>query len=93
MPASWRPSRGAGYELDEIRELAGVDRMTIPAPLLEKLQECNDPLPQILNIEDAKASGEEEIGGGMMDEKTFRYLLNMVRVHSFYMKTFLYILM
>ena len=23
MPASWRPSRGPGYELDEIRELAG----------------------------------------------------------------------
>ena len=27
MPASWRPSRGLGYELDEIIALAGTDRM------------------------------------------------------------------
>ena len=27
MPASWRPSRGPGFELDEIRALAGADRM------------------------------------------------------------------
>lgn len=77
MPASWRPSRGAGYELDEIRELAGVDRMTIPAPLLEQLQNCNDPLPQILNVDDAKKTNLPEVGGGKMDEKTFRYMLNM----------------
>lgn len=40
MPASWRPSRGAaveGSEVDEILALAGVDEMTIPAPLLESL--------------------------------------------------------
>ena len=80
MPASWRPSRGAGYELDEIRELAGVDRMTIPAPLLEQLQNCNDPLPQILNVDDAKKTNLPEVGGGKMDEKTFRYMLNMVRL-------------
>ena len=77
MPASWRPSRGAGFELDEIRELAGVDRMTIPPPLLEKLASCEDPLPQVLHSADAKNSGEELIGGGQIDEKEFRYLLNM----------------
>eukprot|EP00591_Stephanopyxis_turris_P007028 CAMPEP_0195524474 /NCGR_PEP_ID=MMETSP0794_2-20130614/24337_1 /TAXON_ID=515487 /ORGANISM="Stephanopyxis turris, Strain CCMP 815" /LENGTH=380 /DNA_ID=CAMNT_0040654705 /DNA_START=79 /DNA_END=1221 /DNA_ORIENTATION=+ len=41
MPASWRPSRGAdveGSDVDEILALAGVDEMTIPAPLLESLQ-------------------------------------------------------
>jgi transaldolase len=40
MPASWRPSRGAGVsgsEVDEILALAGVDEMTIPPPLLEAL--------------------------------------------------------
>ena len=40
MPASWRPSRGAsvdGAEVDEILALAGVDEMTIPAPLLDTL--------------------------------------------------------
>lgn len=77
MPASWRPSRGAGFELDEIRELAGVDRMTIPSPLLEKLALCEDQLPRVLNAEEAKQSGEELIGDGQMDEKEFRYLLNM----------------
>lgn len=77
MPASWRPSRGAGYELDEIRELAGVDRMTIPAPLLERLNACTDPLPRVLNVDDAKHSGEALIGEGAIDEKEFRYMLNM----------------
>lgn len=77
MPASWRPSRGAGYELDEIRALAGSDRMTIPAPLLEKLQDCTDLLPQILNEEAAKGCSEELVGNGMMDEQEFRYELNM----------------
>jgi len=77
MPASWRPSRGSGYELDEILELAGVDRMTIPPPLLQKLSECNDPLPRILNLEEAKKSKEELLGHGKLDEKQFRYLLNM----------------
>jgi transaldolase len=41
MPASWRPSRGAdvdGSDVDEILALAGVDEMTIPAPLLESLE-------------------------------------------------------
>ncbi|KAL7461591.1 hypothetical protein ACHAXS_002009 [Conticribra weissflogii] len=40
MPASWRPSRGAGVEgseVDEILALAGVDEMTIPPPLLDSL--------------------------------------------------------
>ncbi|EED87575.1 predicted protein [Thalassiosira pseudonana CCMP1335] len=40
MPASWRPSRGAGIDgsdVDEILALAGVDEMTIPQPLLDSL--------------------------------------------------------
>ncbi len=77
MPASWRPSRGAGFELDEIQALAGTDRMTIPPPLLEKLESCDDPLPQKLSLESARASDELELGSGMLDEKEFRYLLNM----------------
>lgn len=78
MPASWRPSRGPGYELDEIIALAGVDRMTIPAPLLEKLAASEEPLERCLDVESAKASGMEWIGNdGIMNEKEFRYLLNM----------------
>lgn len=77
MPASWRPSRGPGYELDEIRALAGTDRMTIPAPLLEKLASSSEPLERQLKVETAKASNVPLVGGGKMDEKTFRYLLNL----------------
>jgi transaldolase len=76
MPASWRPSRGAGYELDEIRALAGVDRMTIPSPLLEKLASSLDPLPRRLTVESAIASNVPVEGGGLLEEKEFRYLLN-----------------
>lgn len=77
MPASWRPSRGPGFELDEIQALAGTDRMTIPAPLLEKLENCFDALPRVLSPEAATESDEELLGNGMLDEKEFRYLLNM----------------
>ena len=50
MPASWRPSRGAGpnFELDEIRALAGADRMTVPPNLLEALAKSTEPLPRKL---------------------------------------------
>jgi transaldolase len=78
MPASWRPSRGPGFDIDEIQALAGTDRMTIPAPLLEKLEATSEVLPRSLDPEIAKTScDDEEVGNGMMDEKEFRYLLNM----------------
>jgi transaldolase len=77
MPASWRPSRGPGYELDEIRALAGTDRMTIPPTLLQKLAESYDTIPRTLHIPEAKQSKEPLIGGGNIGEKEFRYLLNM----------------
>jgi transaldolase len=79
MPASWRPSRGgAGYDLDEIQALAGTDRMTIPAPLLEKLAANQEVLPRKLDLVTAKASGVPPLmGNGKMNEKEFRYRLNM----------------
>ena len=49
MPASWRPSRGAGVEgseVDEILALAGVDEMTIPPPLLDSLSRMDSGLVQ-----------------------------------------------
>ena len=76
MPASWRPSRGPGFELDEIRALAGSDRMTIPAPLLEKLAACTDPLPRQLSpdtVDPIPVMGKS----GKLTEKEFRFLLNM----------------
>uniref|UniRef100_A0A7S0C604 Transaldolase n=2 Tax=Proboscia inermis TaxID=420281 RepID=A0A7S0C604_9STRA len=79
MPASWRPSR-PGNDLDEIRALSGVDRMTIPAPLLEQLLSSEEPLPRQLNPLDCEsAEGIEALGtdGNPLDETEFRYLLNM----------------
>lgn len=74
MPASWRPSRGPGFETDEILALAGTDRMTIPAPLLLKLAKSKEPVHRMLDPETAKASIVSRIE--KMDEKDFRYRLN-----------------
>lgn len=72
MPASWRPSRGAGgkYDLDEIRALAGASRMTIPSPLLAQLAESTEPLEQQLFPEPAERLPLE--GNGKMTEQEFR---------------------
>lgn len=77
MPASWRPSRGEGFELDEIRALAGTDRMTIPAPLLEKLALSEEPLERVLDPIRARQQPLPVVGNGKIGEKEFRYLLNM----------------
>ncbi len=77
MPASWRPSRGAGYELDEIIALAGTDRMTIPPPLLRRLLESDESLPRVLEPKSAAAAcTDAEVCGGYVDEPTFRFMLN-----------------
>uniref|UniRef100_A0A7S4VH01 transaldolase n=1 Tax=Alexandrium monilatum TaxID=311494 RepID=A0A7S4VH01_9DINO len=77
MPASWRPSRGKGHELDEIEALAGVDRMTIPPGLLEGLAEGSGELPRQLEPVAAKtACADEELCGGRMSEAQFRFLMN-----------------
>jgi transaldolase len=79
MPASWRPSRGAGYDLDEIRALAGTDRMTIPPPLLEQLQNCSDPLQRVLGIIGAQQPPQQldRSRDAVLDEATFRYRMTM----------------
>lgn len=78
MPASWRPSRGEPeFALDEIVALAGTDRMTIPPPLLSKLAEIEAPLERVLEPTAAAAACDEpELGGGQVDEKTFRFMMN-----------------
>ncbi|KAK3269732.1 hypothetical protein CYMTET_21841 [Cymbomonas tetramitiformis] len=77
MPASWRPSRGPGYDLDEIRALAGADRMTIPPQFLNQLRDSTEELPRVLDVESgAAACTDDEVGGGKMDEKLFRFMLN-----------------
>jgi transaldolase len=77
MPASWRPSRGnddPSYAIDEIVALAGVDRMTIPPPLLKMLAETDAPLPRIL--EPTVECADELVGGGDLSESAFRFALN-----------------
>jgi len=77
MPASWRPSRGnddPSYAIDEIVALAGVDRMTIPPPLLKMLAETDAPLPRIL--EPTVECADELVGGGDLSESAFRFAHN-----------------
>jgi len=70
MPASWRPSRGPGFETDEILALAGVDRMTIPPPLLDKLGASQESVPKLLDSSlDAAACEDGNSEGGSMSEK------------------------
>jgi len=77
MPASWRPSRGAGHDLDEIQALAGVDRMTIPPGFLKQLAEDTGVLERMLEPEGSAAKCEdEELCGGQMSEVQFRLLFN-----------------
>jgi len=80
MPASWRPSRGTAdpaYAVDEIVALAGVDRMTIPPPLLAMLASTEAPLPRVLSPAEAAAACEdEEVAGGQLQEAGFRMALN-----------------
>jgi len=76
MPASWRPSR-PGKALDEILALAGTDRMTIPPGFLDMLRESEDPITRNLDpVSAAAACVDEEVCGGNMDEKTYRFMLN-----------------
>ncbi len=70
------------FDLDEILELAGTDRMTIPPGLLQQLADSSHPVPRLLTPSDAaEACDDEEItppggSGGMMTESQFRLLLN-----------------
>lgn len=75
MPASWRPSRGKGFDLDEIRALAGTDRMTIPPPLLEQLESSVEPLPRILLPNDIDTLDRSQ--DVILDEAEFRYRMTM----------------
>jgi transaldolase len=72
MPASWRSSTGEDL-LDEIRALAGTDRMTIPPPLLEQLASCQLPLPRVLTPEVAAEECKED--GAILGEAEFRWQL------------------
>mmetsp|Transcript_3228 Transcript_3228/g.7999 ORF Transcript_3228/g.7999 Transcript_3228/m.7999 type:complete len:383 (-) Transcript_3228:118-1266(-) len=81
MPASWRPSRGPSspeYALDEIVALAGSDRMTIPANLLERLAASEEPLPRVLEpAAGASSCMDDEICGGMVTEEMFKFAMEM----------------
>ena len=83
MPASWRPSRStpgdkvAEHAIDEIVALAGVDRMTIPPPLLQQLAATEAPLPRRLEpVSAASDCADPLIGGGDISESDFRMALN-----------------
>ena len=57
----------------QIIELAGCDLLTISPDLLAKLASSDEPVVRKLDPETARASNLEKL---VLDEKTFRYLLN-----------------
>lgn len=63
---------GASFRsTDQIKALAGCDRLTIAPSLLSELEADTAALPRVLSAENA--SGAEKIA---MDEATFRWMLN-----------------
>ncbi len=66
MAASFR-------NLDEIRLLAGCDRLTIAPSLLKALQESTEPLNAALRAEDIERTQRLPV---YVDEKRFRWFLN-----------------
>lgn len=65
---------GASFRnVDEIRELAGCDLLTIAPSLMTELSASNDPLPRKLSPETAKKASYEKI---TLDEKNYRWMFN-----------------
>jgi len=65
---------GASFRnADQIRQLAGCDRLTISPALLDELSGSTDPIAQKL---DATESATMDIPKIDMDEKTFRWMIN-----------------
>ncbi|XP_012224130.1 probable transaldolase [Linepithema humile] len=65
---------GASFRnVDEIRELAGCDLLTISPKLLEELEKSSEPVDKVLSVETAKKCDLQKIS---LDEAEFRWLLN-----------------
>lgn len=65
---------GASFRnVDEIRQLAGCDRLTISPNLLDELAESTDKMEKKL---DATAAASVNIDKIDMDEKNFRWMMN-----------------
>lgn len=64
---------GASFRnADQIRQLAGCDRLTISPGLIQELADSNDNLEQILNADKADSADAKQ----MLDESAFRWGLN-----------------
>ncbi|EFN90010.1 Transaldolase [Harpegnathos saltator] len=59
--------------MDQIKELAGCDCLTISPKLLEELEKSNKPVDKVLSVESAKKTEFERME---FDEAEFRWLLN-----------------
>jgi transaldolase len=65
---------GASFRnADQIRYLAGCDRLTISPDLLDELAASTEPVTEHLNAEASMSMDIEKID---MDEKTFRWMMN-----------------
>lgn len=60
---------------DEIKNLAGVDYLTISPALLDKLMNSTEPFPRVLDPVSAKKEAGDKISY-ISDESKFRFDLN-----------------
>lgn len=64
---------GASFRnMDEIRQLAGCDCLTISPALLAELEKSDEPLARMLSSEDSAVAGDKVI----LDENRFRWAMN-----------------
>lgn len=59
--------------INEIKQLAGTDLLTITPTLLTELEQSHEPIRRVLSEATAKKSGLEKV---TVDEPSFRWLLN-----------------
>jgi len=65
---------GASFRnVDEIRQLAGCDRLTISPALMDELADSTEKIEKKLDAADAATMDITKID---MDEKTFRWMIN-----------------
>lgn len=79
MPASWRPSRGTSndiYAIDEIIALAGIDEMTIPANLLDVLNNNNNDIILKRQCDPISASAKCMDPNIQLNEKIYKEIFN-----------------
>lgn len=61
--------------VEQVKQLAGLDRMTVPLKLFDELLKTENEVPQILNVQSAQKEGDEKLTY-INNQSKFRYAMN-----------------